>query len=224
MNVLLAVLLIETLAHSPVHDPVPFQDARENVAFRWGFGAITGTERTFVPITKDTTLASGDEIKMVVELKKECYVYVLYAAPDGSVSLLFPKDIRQFAGDYTVGKNYYIPGGREWFILDKNTGRESFYLLASGERLLDLEALIGEHAAASAGAKPAAAKKILAEVRDVRRKFRNAATLAERPVTIGGNIRGVDPAEPTKRPDVATIATEISASSFYGKTYTIDHR
>lgn len=229
MNVLLAVLLVGAASWMPVngllhHPAAGVQDGKENVAFRWGFGAIVGKERTFVPITRDTALTSGDEIKMVVELKKECYVYVLHSAPDGSVSLLFPEDVRQFAGDYTVGKNYYIPKGRGWFELDKSTGRESFYLLAASERLLELEALIGEHAAATPDAKPTAAKKILAEVRDVKRKFRTFTTLAERPVTIGGNIRGVDEADPAKRPDVASIATEISANNFYSKTYTIDHK
>lgn len=205
-------------------DPGAVQDNKENVAFRWGFGALIGKEKRFVSITRDTSLATGDEIKMVVELKKECYVYLIHDSPNGEVSLLFPEDIRQFAGDYKVGKNYYIPKGRGWFVLDNNTGRETFYLLAANERLLELEALMSEYAAAPKDARPDAAKKILAEIRDVKRKFRTFTTLAERPVTIGGNIRGVDEAEPAKRPDVASIATEISANNFYSKTYTIEHK
>lgn len=228
MNLITAIIFSVSL---PFNVPPPsedlalvLQDTKENVAFRWGFGAIVGKERKFVPITRDTILVSGDEIKMVVELKKECYVYVLHHSPNGDVSLLFPEDVRQFAGDYAVGKNYYIPKGRGWFELDKSTGRESFYLLAASERLLDLEALISEYSTAAKDAKPEAAKKILAEIRDVKRKFRTFTTLAERPVTIGGNIRGVDEAEAAKRPDVSTIATEITASNFYSKTITIDHK
>ncbi|MEP0822118.1 MAG: DUF4384 domain-containing protein [Ignavibacterium sp.] len=229
MNFFLAFLVAGSLSwwmpwDSGTNPGAPAQDNKENVAFRWGFGALVGKEKKFVPITRDTTLATGDEIKMVVELKKECFVYLIHHSPNGDVSLLFPEDIRQFAGDYNVGKNYYIPKGRGWFELDSNAGRETFYLLAANERLLELEALIGEHAAASRDARPDVAKKILAEIRDVKRKFRTFTTLAERPVTIGGNIRGVDEAEPARRPDVASIATEISASNFYSKTYTIEHK
>jgi hypothetical protein len=230
MNLLLAFVITGNLftwipQRTPGDNPPTVrQDDKENVAFRWGFGAVIGKDKKFVPITRDTVLASGDEIKMVVELKRECYVYVVHHSPNGEVSLLFPENVRQFAGDYKVGKNYYIPKGRGWFELDKNTGRETFYLLASAQRLVELEALVGEYSAASKESKPEAAKKILAEIRDVKRKFRTFTTLAERPVTIGGNIRGVDETEGTKRPDVASIATEISASNFYSKTFTIDHK
>ncbi len=200
------------------------QDNKENVAFRWAFGALVGKSKDLVPIRRDTALASGDEIKMVVELSKECFVYVIHHSPQGEIGLLFPESFGQFAGDYKTGKNYYVPKGRSWFELDKNTGKETFYLLAASERLLELEALIGGYQSAPADKKGELAKQILAEIRDVKRKFRTFTTLAERPVTIGGNIRGVDEADSIKRPDVLTLATEISASNFYSKTFTIDHK
>jgi len=202
--------------------PEVFNQDDENVAFRWGFGALVGKEKTFVPITRDTVLKTGDEIKMVVELRKECFVYVVHYSSKGDITLLFPENVRQFSGDYAVGKNYYIPKGRGWFEFDKQLGRETFYLLASHQRLLDLEAMIGDYE--SAGKKSEVAEKIVAEIRNIKRKFRTYTTLAERPVTIGGNIRGVEKAEQARRPDVATIATEIAASNFYSKTFTIDHQ
>ncbi|MEX1140594.1 MAG: DUF4384 domain-containing protein [Bacteroidota bacterium] len=200
------------------------QDNKENVAFRWAFGALVGKSKNLVPITRDTTLASGDEMKMVVELRRECYVYVIHHSPQGEIGLLFPESFGQFAGDYKQGKNYYVPKGRTWFELDKNTGKETFYLLAASERLIELEALIGEYQSAAAEKKTDLAKQIVAEIRDMKRKFRTFTTLAERPVTIGGNIRGVDEADKAKRPDVSVLATEISASNFYSKTFTIDHK
>lgn len=195
-----------------------------NVAFRWSFGAMVGKDKKFVPITKDTVLKTGDEIKMMVELKENCYVYVIYHSSKGEIGLLFPEDLRQFSGDYKAGKNYYIPSGRRWFELDKNIGRETFYLLASTERLLDLEASIGNYKAADDSKKPSYADQILGEIRTVKRKFRTFTTLAERPVTIGGNIRGVEKQEESKRPDISTVATEITANNFYSKTFTIDHQ
>ncbi|MBI2619342.1 MAG: DUF4384 domain-containing protein [Ignavibacteriales bacterium] len=201
-----------------------FRQDDENVVFRWGFGALLGKEKTFVSITRDTTLRTGDEIKMVVELRKDCFVYVIHHSPKGEVTLLFPEDVRQFAGDYKVGKNYYIPKGRGWFELDAQLGRETFYLLASHQRLLELEAMIGNYQSAEESGKAELADKVLAEIRTVKRKFRTFTTLAERPVTIGGNIRGVEKAEEARRPDIAAVTTEISASNFFSKTFTIDHQ
>ena len=184
----------------------PQKKVEENVAFSWGFGALVGKEKQFVSVTRDTILRSGDEIKMFVELKRECYVYLVHHSPKGEVTLLFPEDVRQFSGDYKTGKNYYVPKGKTWFELDKNAGRESFYLLASAERLLDLEALLGNYSSAKEGEKAGIADQILGEIRNVKRKFRTFTTLAERPVTIGGNIRGVEKKEEPRRPDVSTCS------------------
>jgi hypothetical protein len=139
--------------------------------------------------------------------------------------LFFPYDFGQFEKDYELNRNYYIPKGRDWISFDKSTGKERFYLLASNERLTDLEGLIASYQKGDAAAKKGLSQKIMDELRDVRRRFRTTATLAEKPVTIGGNIRGVGEAAVSgRRPDVATIVTEISASNFYSKTVTIDHR
>ncbi len=202
----------------------PQEEAKADVLFQWGFGALVGKDRAFVPITRDTTLASGDEMKMYVKLKKECYVYLLHENPRGEISLLFPYRIQQFGEDYEVEKNYYIPKGRGWFELDKNTGLETFFLLASSKRFLELEALIGDYEAASGSKKEDLRAQIIDEIRKVRRRYRTLTTAAERPITIGGNIRGTEEQKATRRPDVSTIGTEVSATTFYGKTFTIDHQ
>src|SRR5512139_2484611 len=115
---IVVVLLLLTGFGSPEKTALAQEKVDENVAFSWGFGALVGKDKKFVPITRDTVLKTGDEMKMVVELKKECYVYLIHHSPKGEVSLLFPEDVRQFSGDYKVGKNYYIPKGRSWFELD----------------------------------------------------------------------------------------------------------
>ncbi len=197
----------------------------ENVSFQWAFGAITGETDTFVSITRDTSLQSGDDIKMLVNLQRPCFVYVIHSGPTDDINLLFPYSLAQFDEDYVPKKNYYIPVGRRWIELDKTTGKERFYLLASHERLTDLERLVSSYQQSPAAKRPTLSKQIASEIRNVKRRFRSFATLAEKPVTIGGNIRGVGESDDmTKRPDVANIATLISASNFYAKTFTIDHR
>ncbi|MBI5464064.1 MAG: DUF4384 domain-containing protein [Ignavibacteriales bacterium] len=196
----------------------------ENIGFKWAFGSLVGKDRKFVSITKDTVLKTGDEIKLLVELTKDCYVYVLHYGSRGEVDLLFPYDLKQFDGDYNTGKNYYIPRGRSWIQLDKNTGTEKFYILASAERLVDLEAKIADYLSADASRKPSLASEVVTLVRDVRNRYKSFATLAEKPLTIGGNIRGTEKAEESRRPDVANIVSQVSASNFYSKTFTIDHQ
>jgi hypothetical protein len=202
------------------------QQSDVNIAFEWAFGVLSTKGKMLVPValTRDTILKSGDEIKMMVKLTKECFVYVVHQGSKGEVSLLFPYDVQQFQKDYVTEKNYYIPKGRDWMKLDKNTGKEIFFLVASTERLLDLESKLGNYLSADASKKQTLADDVVSEIRGVRKRYSTFATIAEKPLTIGGNIRGTEKAEGARRPDVANIATQITAKNFFSKTITIDHQ
>jgi hypothetical protein len=200
------------------------QQNEANIGFDWAFGALIGKNKTMVPITHDTTLMSGEEIKLMVKLTKDCFVYLVHQDSRGGIELLFPYKIQQFQTDYAVDKNYYIPKGRAWSAFDKNTGKEIFFLIASTERLLDLEVKLGNYGSADTAKKQLLASDIVTEIRNVRKHYANYATIAEKPLTIGGNIRGTEKMEGARRPDVAAIAMQISANNFYSKTITIDHK
>lgn len=229
-RVFIVCVILSTFVFFAFHRPTrsayrAVQEEKGNVGFKWGFGAEIGPEKKFVPITRDTSLKTGDELKMVVNLTRDCFVYVVYQNSKGDISLIFPYEFKQFMTDYKVGKNYYIPKARPWFILDESKGRETFYLLASADRLLQLESFVSLYNEADAAKKTSLAQQILTEIRDVRKRYRTFTTLAEKPIAIGGNVRGTAKgSESARRPDVATIATEISATNFYGKTFTIDHQ
>jgi hypothetical protein len=202
------------------------QQQEVNIGFEWAFGVLSTKGKTLTPlrITRDTVLKTGDEIKMMVKLTKECYVYAVYLDSQGDVTLLFPYMISQFQSDYALDKPYYIPKGRPWMALDKNTGKEIFFLVASTERLLDLEVKIGDYYSADPSSRKPLAQEIVSEIRGLRKRYSTFATIAEKPLTIGGNIRSTDTIKVMRRPDVADIATEIQAANFYSKTITIDHR
>lgn len=199
---------------------------KDNIGFEWGFGALSGSakEPKLASIARDTTLRSGDQVKLIVKLTTQCFVYVLHEDPTGEIVLRFPYDLQQFTTDYKIGKNYYIPKGRPWFQLDEKAGRETFYLLASPNRLTDLEGLVTKYQSSPAAGKAALAKDIVSEIRNVRKRFKTFTTTAERPISIGGNVRGLDGPGAGRRPDVASITTEISANNFYGKTITVEHK
>ena len=52
------------------------QNKQDLVCFRWAFGAIIGSknDRRLVAITRDTILKTGDQLKMLVELQKKCFL------------------------------------------------------------------------------------------------------------------------------------------------------
>jgi hypothetical protein len=206
---------------------VPSDD--DHVVFGWAFGALVktgkGTETRLESVTRDRALKTGDKFKMMVEPKKKCFVYVIYNSSQGEVKLLFPYNLDQFDKGYEVNKRYYLPGGdQDWFELDSHTGMETFYVLASAERLTSLESLLGQYQSSEPEKKPEIAKQVLDEIHNLRKQHWEVATAAERPVRIGGSIRGLDQMTVGKRPDISAIANDVTATDFFGRTFTIDHQ
>lgn len=202
------------------------QKEENNVCFRWAFGAMVGPEndRRLVAITRDTTLKTGDQLKLLVEMEKKCFVYLIYHSGQNELHMLFPYEISQFSKDPETGKKYYIPQGTRWFELDEKTGLETFYLLASAERLSGLEALMKEYSFAGQSEKKGLVKEVLAEIKKAKRRYRTLTAPAERPLSIGGSVRGVDKKKKSVPPDIDPIAEEVSTTNFYSRTFTIDHR
>ena len=201
-------------------------EEEENIRFLWAFGAINKGEgeAKLIPIARDTALKSGDQIKFFVKLEKECFIYLIYHSSQGEVSVLFPYRFEQLSRGYPKQAEYYIPQGVEWFELDDHVGQETFYLLASAERLHDLEALINMYETADPAKKPELAGKALKEIRMLIRENRKFKSFAEKPVTIMGHLRGSEKVEVAGTPDVTSLAVEISGSNFYSRTFTIDHK
>jgi hypothetical protein len=226
-TVVLSVFVVGfQFSEQPIAPTPAVQQNDSNIEFEWAFGVLGNKENTQIPIpiTRDTILKSGDEMKMMVKMTKECFVYVIYLDSQGEISLLFPSPMRQFQDDYVVDKRYYIPKGRPWMKLDKNTGKEVFFLVGATTRLLDLEIKLGDYFSADPSNRKPFADKVVSEIRGLRKKYTTFATIAEKPLSIGGNIRSTDTVRVVNRPDVADIATQISANNFYSKTITIDHQ
>lgn len=223
--VVFALVLALGLAFAP--QPAVGQDATEgNFMFRWAFGAISGSgnNREITPVDRDMVLKSGDQLKMLVEAESPCYVYVIHAGEGGSVELLFPYEFDRLGDICQASESNYVPKGEPWLALDNNPGRETFYLLASAQRLTELENLLKAYAAAEQDKKAEAGEQVVAEIKNIKKQNRQLSTTAERPVTIGGNVRGVGAPKGSGVPDVADIAVEISGTGFYAKTFSIEHQ
>ena len=198
----------------------------KNVTFQWAFGAIrnTGTGPQFEAITRDTVLNSGDQIKFFLRVEHKCFVYLIYQSSQGDLSVLFPYRFKLLDDGYQISTNYYIPKGDQWFELDEYTGTEKFYLLATANRLDELEDLINEYESADKSSKVTIGKQIISETRRLRKKHRNFKSHVEKPVTIIGKMRGTEKTKAAGLKDIADYASEISTNNFFIRTYTIDHQ
>jgi|Deesub1362B_J571_1020462.scaffolds.fasta_scaffold03167_3 hypothetical protein len=201
-------------------------EGEENIRFLWAFGAIKKgqPEAELIPVTRDMALKTGDQIKFFLKPEEKCFLYLIYHSSQGDLYVLFPYRFEQLGSEDFMSGYFYIPQGDQWFELDEHVGQEIFYLLASAKRLGQLESLINNYETADRGKKPAIVKKILTEIRRLRWEHRRFKTLAERPVTTIGNVRGTKGAGEPSPPDVAKLAVEISGTDFYSRTFTIDHQ
>ena len=199
--------------------------AGDNIAFRWAFGAMVGPEqgRKFVPITGDKALRSGDQLKFMLELHKTCFVYLIYQSSQGDMSLLFPYQLNRFGSACELQTMYYIPRDDSWFELDDKSGTETIYLIASISRLIELEELF-QKVDPGAGGNRGQAELIRSRIMALKKQHRTLTASAERPVPIGGNVRGISKDVQEKTPDMGAVAIEVSAKDFYCRTFTIEHK
>ncbi len=201
-------------------------EAAAEVRFRWAFGVIPRgeAERRLAPVTGDTVLRSGDRFKFFIQPESDCYIYLFYRSAQGEMALLFPYALDRYEGNDRIGRAWYVPRGEDWFSLDETTGLERFYLMAATERLTGLEDLYRAYASAPATEKPGLAAAMVGKIREIRRSRRSLSASAERPVSIGGNLRGSVVIEGEGYPDVAAIAEVIAEDDFFARTFTIEHR
>lgn len=192
----------------------------EEVKLRWAFGAMAGPadSRKYLSITDDITLRTGDEIQMFLSPISPCFVYVLHEDPAGGMTVLFPGTLSAFPPGYGAGKRFYVPAETVWLQLDSTTGVERIYLVVSPQRLTQLEALLQR--AGGAGDTKARRNQVVAEL--ARLTKQSSRQWSERPVTIGGQVRGV-PAKPVY-PNIADYAVEITSPGFFSRVFVIEHR
>jgi len=196
---------------------------KENISLKWAFGALVGPEnnRKLIRIVEDTTLKTGDQLKMMINKKSECFVYLVYHGSNGDIMSLFPFNSKQLNNN--INKIYYIPKGNAWFTLDENTGNETFHLIASEKRLQNLECLINKYQVSTKEEKSNIGLQIIKEIKSVKRMHKNFTAKVERPIPIAGSIRSSEDQHPNFY-DILPLAVEITATTFYGRTFTIEHK
>jgi len=96
------------------------------------------------PFYEGDVLKSGTGYTLYVNPSDTCYIYVFQVDESGNSFRLFPnKDYHTSNNPVMSGKQTWIPNENEVFYLDETTGRETFYIMASRDKITELE---GENA------------------------------------------------------------------------------
>ncbi|MBW2410230.1 MAG: DUF4384 domain-containing protein [Deltaproteobacteria bacterium] len=233
MKLNLPILLVLTLVALVIGVNATLNHAQQNepqddngIVFQWAFGAIKQTDLgpQFEIIQRDSVLKSGDQIKFFLGLNDPSYLYLIYQSSQQDLIVLFPQRFKDLGHDKQIAGNHYIPKGDQWFELDEYAGLEKFYLLASVERLTELENMVNAYESADKANRGKLGKKVVSEIRRLRKKHRKFKTYAEKPVAVIGNMRGSAKTKAVGLRDLADHAVEISTTNFFSRTYTIDHQ
>ena len=200
--------------------------SEDYIRFLWAFGAVKRTDgaQELIAVEQQTTLQTGDRLRMMVTPQNATFVYVIRQTARGVIQLLFPTTVQQFDTAYRPSQTYVIPSAERWMILDAQTGRETIYLLASRQRLWTLEERLAAYAAASTPAQPHLAARVVEAIQQTQKRHRTLTASAERPITIAGKLRGQPHPPPGGGPDITPLTVAITAYKFYSKTFTIEHR
>ncbi len=219
-TILLLFSVFVSLILSPTFVFAADKNADNRISFIWAFGAIKNDSGSveLVNIDRDITLKKGDQIKMLVQLKSNCFVYVIHLGSKGEINLLYP----EIPGQFNLDEKVYIPQDDYWFTLDEDKGKEIFYLLASKTVLTSLEDLFKRVKATDQNDKRDLADQIITEIRKIKKQNKKSLRAsAERPVSMGGSFRGVE----KKKSDhlITRHSIKITAKDFYSKTFNIEH-
>jgi len=218
--VLLAVIFI---ASAVAYAQTPA--GKNDIGFLYAFGAYVGPQGKgkVVSVQNETTLRVGDRLKLFFEPKNDQYFYLLHISSQGELTPLFPAAAQP--AKVAARTQLFIPAGNNWFELDAHPGQEKFFLIATAERLDRLEELCNRHTALTDKADvQSSTDAILDEIKGLRQKHRQLSAPAEKPVRIGGSVRGQLPSGAPVVPDVTPLAAEVTAPGFYSRTFSIDHR
>jgi hypothetical protein len=198
---------------------------KSELNFLYAFGAQTGAQAggKIISVQNETTLRSGDRLKLFVEPKAELYFYLVHLSSQGDLTPLFPVDSK--SARIAPGAQVFLPEGSQWFELDAHPGAEKFFMLVSAERLERLEELCSRHVTLKDKSEAqSSADAIQTEIKRLRQQNKPLSAPAEKPVRIGGSVRGQPPSGAPVSPDVTPLAAEVTAAGLYSRTFAIDHR
>ena len=101
-------------------------------------------DNTVTVLEEDGVLTADDYYGIFFQPPAESWVYILQQDSIGAISVLFPNpDFSDQTNPLPGGTPVWIPKDyNNWFFLDETVGRESFFVVASKERNVELESML----------------------------------------------------------------------------------
>jgi hypothetical protein len=189
-------------------------DAESSIRFTWAF-VYQGKDQQVRGIDYSETIArlqSGDRFKMYFKPSSPCRVYMYLHDAQENLHPLFMETTQ-------VGKSCSLPQGEDWFYLDEQGGTELFYLIVSAHRLRKLEALTKEFSALEVSGSErflTQKYKVLDEIKRIIKQSSSLADVAQRPVPVAGDLRGITE-------EIQVLGIGVEAKSIYVKTVRLEH-
>lgn len=164
-------------------------------------------------------LQQEDQLKIYLKPGKGLFLYLFLYDAEGRLYLLYPLDFADFSSS-PYGEGVYIPRELEWFPLE-GSGEERFYLVASINRLKQLEESMEYYSRVSNSDKTErkrlaeAKQNVLENIRELQVKnFDLVKKAKENIVFVAGEFRGFEEEFP---------AEVINVAGFYSRVIRIIH-
>lgn len=164
----------------------------DQLTFSWAFILKSGDGQIkALDFEAPEPVSEGELLRIYLELHGGAFVYLYLFDSREDLYLVFPPSGSFYNGEIPPGYKSYIPSGRKWFSLDNLKGTERFYLLASNERLAELEKLTDRFLMAK---EPELKRQLVEKLDEISEKFAVGAVydLEPAPVRAGEWLGGVD--------------------------------
>jgi hypothetical protein len=199
----------------------PFVHAAPPLRFTWAF-VYRGSDETTRAIDYASPimhLRSGDRLRVHLRPLAPCYMYLLLHDSRKDMYLLFPDSLPSAEGA-AVEHPLVLPSGDSWFRLDEHRGTEKFYLIASSSRLQALEEAAARTWKDGPGldspTRLVPRHPVLDEIRRLIRQASGLAEAAQRPVSVAGEVRGIEEESEVR-------GVEVETGALYVRTIRVQH-
>ncbi len=197
------------------------QSASVESGFKYGIiWKSASASEEFFKLDESAEIGSGCYVKVNYQLIKGKHIYLIWLTPGGEYVFLNPHlEGLDIEGKCAEGK--IVTTG--WLKLDKETGIETVYMLASTTELSELKAVLDEYYSDETVDRKMVSQKITAELAKLQAGFtshREGATLpkrADKPTESGAVFRGDDTAN-------KILDFEVSGDDVAFASVKINHR
>jgi hypothetical protein len=210
-----ALFILSVLFVLALLQPYPSFAEAQSFSLTWAFivAGTAGPDRV-LDVAKQPVLHSGDRMRIVIERKSPCSIYLFLLDSHDELTLLYPAP--PAFSETPNGAKIELPGKEEWYTIDNSEGMETFQLLVSSRPLEPLE-----KAARSYTRQPESMEMkavVLEEIKKARRSHSGLASAVEKGISIAGTMQ-TRSAQSSPQGE----ATQVEAREFYAKTIRLPH-